>query len=69
MSIQSQRKALLRRPEVEQRTGLKRSTIYSRMKEGAFPKTVSLGRSVAWVEEEIESWINARIEERQAMAS
>ena len=64
-----QKKSLLRRPEVEQRTGLKRSTIYLRMSQGTFPKPVSLGRAVAWVEDEIEEWINARIESRQIKAA
>ena len=70
MQPHSQKKTLLRRTDVEQRTGLKRSAIYARMKEGAFPKSVPLGgRSVAWVEEEIESWIEGRIEQRQSMAA
>ena len=63
-----QKKSLLRRPEVEQRTGLKRSTIYARMTQGTFPQSVSLGRAVAWVEEEIEAWIDDRISARQAKA-
>lgn len=69
MRSQHQSKALLRRPEVERRTGLKRSTIYSRMKEGSFPQSVSLGRSVAWVAEEIDAWIEERIAQREVMAA
>lgn len=56
--------AILRLPVVKNRTGLARSTIYLRMSEGTFPKQVSLGgRSVGWVESEVESWLSQRIEE------
>ena len=56
---------ILRRNEVEDRTGLSRSTIYSQMEDGRFPKSVSLGaRSVGWIEEEIEDWIQSCIDKR-----
>lgn len=55
-------KRLIRRPEVEQLTGLARSTIYARMKEGTFPQPVPLGgRLVAWAESDIQQWIDDRI--------
>lgn len=57
-------KRLIRRPEVEQLTGLARSTIYARMKEGTFPQPVPLGgRLVAWTESDILQWIDDRISE------
>jgi len=62
-------KTLQRRPVVEQRTGLKRSTIYALMAAGKFPKPVTIGRSVAWVGEEIDAFIDERIQERQAKAA
>ncbi|HYN62270.1 MAG TPA: AlpA family transcriptional regulator, partial [Rubrivivax sp.] len=41
--------AILRRPQVEQRTGLSRSTLYQYIKDGDFPKPVHLGlRAVGW---------------------
>ena len=56
----------LKRPEIEQRTGLKRSTIYDKMKAGTFPKPVKLGaRAVAWLEPEIDAWIKERISQRR----
>lgn len=56
---------LLRRPEVEARTGLCRSSIYERMAEGTFPRQVPLSPgSVAWLEEEVDGWITARLAER-----
>lgn len=52
----------LRLPEVEARTGLARATIYVRMAEGTFPKSVSLGgRAVGWIETEINEWGRERI--------
>jgi prophage regulatory protein len=54
---------ILRLPEVRSRTGLSRSTLYLRMSQGCFPKPVSLGgRTVGWVESEIDAWIEQRIE-------
>jgi prophage regulatory protein len=56
---------LLRRPDVERRTGYSRSSIYAMMEAGDFPRPVKLGpRAVAWVESEVDAWISARIEAR-----
>ena len=53
---------LIRLPEVQHRVGLGRSTIYRWMAEGKFPKPVQLGgHSVAWVEDEVEGWVNDRL--------
>ncbi|MGN6277680.1 MAG: helix-turn-helix transcriptional regulator [Sphingomonas sp.] len=52
------RERFLRLPEVKQRTGLSRSTIYDKMASGRFPKQKKLGaRMSAWYETEIDSWI------------
>ena len=57
--------SILRRKQVEKRTGLSRSTIYLRIQEGTFPKPINLGeRAVGWLENEIEGWLSARIELR-----
>lgn len=59
------RLSILRRRQVENRTGLSRSTIYLRIQEGTFPKPINLGeRAVGWLENEIEAWLAARIELR-----
>lgn len=56
----------IRLKEVMRLTALARSTIYKKMKEGTFPKTVSLGdRAVAWIEGEIEDWIEDIIAQRE----
>lgn len=53
---------LLRLPQVLDRTGLSRTTLYLRISEGTFPRQVSLGaRAVAWVEASVEDWISRRI--------
>ena len=51
------------------RTGLKRSGVYGLIAAGRFPKPVKLSeRSSAWVVREVDSWIAARIAERDAKA-
>jgi len=55
---------ILKLPEVIWMSGLARSTIYLRMKEKTFPTPIKLGeRSVGWIEEEIQDWIDQRIHE------
>ncbi|RZU46826.1 AlpA family transcriptional regulator [Fluviicoccus keumensis] len=59
--------AILRRKQVEQRIGLSRSSIYNAMRDGTFPKPISLGaRAVGWLETDIQAWIDARINLAQA---
>ncbi len=56
--------AILRRKQVEARTGLSRSTIYAKMGDpsSGFPSAIRLGaRSVGWVAAEIEAWLKSRI--------
>lgn len=55
---------ILRRKHVEARTGLSRSSIYSRIANGNFPKPINLGggKAVGWIEAEIDAWIQERME-------
>lgn len=56
---------ILRRAEVEARTGFKRAYIYHLMKEGKFPKALRLGvRAVGWDSIEVDQWIADRLKER-----
>lgn len=56
---------LLRLPDVIARTGLSRSTIYETATR--FPKPVKLSaRAVAWVESEVDEWIESRMTARIA---
>jgi prophage regulatory protein len=50
--------AILRRKQVEQIVGFSRSTIYQRIKDGTFPKPISLGgRMVGWRASDIELFL------------
>ena len=52
----------LRLADVRSRVGLSRSQIYRKISTGDFPKAYSLGaRAVAWLESEIDAWIESRI--------
>jgi prophage regulatory protein len=59
MEIYMEGNKLLRLPEVESTTGLKKSAIYVRVKDGSFPEPVRLrAKAVAWRFDEIQQWIN-----------
>ena len=75
MEYKTPQKRFIRLPEVLTRTGYGRTTIYRKMEDGSFPRSVKLGgpledsnafdcRAVAWIEDEVEQWIESRIEER-----
>ena len=55
---------LLRRRDVEARTGLKRSALYKLMNAGTFPTQIKLGvgSCVAWVESDVDQWIQHQID-------
>ena len=54
---------ILRRSQVQARTGISRSGIYQKMADGEFPKSISLGpRAVGWLESSIDAWIQSRVE-------
>ena len=56
---------LIRRIEIQRRTGLSASSIYQLMGSGDFPQSVQLSeRRVAWVEGEVNAWIESRIHQR-----
>ena len=58
---------LVRLPEVIHRVGLSRTTIYSLIATGEFPRQIVIGpRAVAWSQQELEDWI---ISKRQATCS
>jgi len=71
-------KRFIRLPEVMSRTGYGRTSIYRKMEDGSFPKSVKLGgplleprefdsRAIAWIEDEVDQWIQSRIEERDTV--
>lgn len=60
-SNKEERMQFLRRKQVEQITGLSRSSIYAMMAEGAFPRQKKIGRrAVAWRKDDIDDWVNTR---------
>ena len=55
----------LRLRDVINRVGMKKSSIYALMKKGEFPKQIKLSaRSSAWVESEIDEWVDSRVAAR-----
>ena len=53
---------VLRLPQVLDRTGLTRSSLYRLHAAGVFPRRVQISeRSVGWVESEVEAWLAARV--------
>lgn len=61
--------SILRRKQVQARTGLSRSTLYQFVSDGTFPKPVKLGaRAVGWVESEISDWLTQQIEQSRKAA-
>jgi prophage regulatory protein len=63
---------LLKLKQVLKKTGLSRSSVYNKLDarsshyDPTFPRQVRLGAaSVAWVESEVEEWIESRIKMRE----
>ncbi|MDY4368621.1 AlpA family transcriptional regulator [Pectobacterium brasiliense] len=55
---------LIRLPEVQRRTGYSKAWLYRLMKERRFPAAIKIGsRSIAFVESEVDEWIDQRIAE------
>jgi prophage regulatory protein len=63
--------ALIKLPEVLRRTALGKTTIYTLIKSGEFPAQISLfgGKSVAFIESEVNQWISDRISAARGVAA
>jgi len=60
----------LRLPEVLNMTALSRSSVYRLMNAGTFPASIQLSaKSIAWVEEEVQNWIEQRIAKRDSSST
>lgn len=57
---------LLRRPEVERKVGMTRSTLYRMIDKGLFPAPVHIGGVAAWPLSEVDQWIDELKENRSA---
>jgi prophage regulatory protein len=57
---------IIRLPQVLQRTGLSRSTIYTLIKDGHFKAPISLGRrAVGWLASDVDEFIESRAASRK----
>ena len=74
-TIMKPKHRFIRLNEVLSRTGFGRTSIYRKMEEGTFPKSLKLGgppkdpsifdsRAVAWIEDEVDHWMESRIDDR-----
>jgi len=55
-----------RLPEVSNRTGISRSLIYPKIKDGSFPKPIHLSkRAIGWPDSVISEWIEQRIKDSE----
>lgn len=53
---------------VVDKTSLSRTTIYARIKEGTFPRGIPVStKRHAWLESEIDAWINQQVSRRNQM--
>ena len=60
--IQGRPLSVLRLPEVMERTGLSRSSVYAMASTDRFPHPIKLSdRASAWIEAEVEAWIRERM--------
>ena len=61
MNSETRKTRLIRINEVVSRVGLCKASIYNRIKDGSFPRPVSLGgKSVGWLESSVDQWIEER---------
>ncbi len=59
----------LRLKATQEKSGLTRTRIYEMMDEGTFPRPIKIGkRAIAWLEHEVDAWLQARVAERDKAA-
>ena len=52
---------VLRLPDVLERVGLSKSTLWRLINDEEFPEPIKLGpRASGWIEEEVDAWISSR---------
>lgn len=62
--------SLIRLTEVQRRTGYSKAWIYRLLKEKRFPASIKIGsRAIAFIESEIDEWVNQRIAESRGEAA
>lgn len=48
-------------PAVEEKTALKKSSIYAKVKTGDFPAPIKVGVRTVWIESEVDDWLDAQV--------
>lgn len=46
---------------VEDKTALKKSSIYAKVKTSDFPAPIKMGVRTVWVESEVDAWLDAQV--------
>ena len=61
MEMDSNKPRIMRLPEVLTKTGLSKSALYRKKKDGLFPESVELGeRAKGWYAADVYAWIDSR---------
>lgn len=61
-SLPNSQRCILRLPEIQRRTGYKRTHIYNLMKQGKFPQSFKIGiRAIGWDSDEVDRWVAAKL--------
>jgi prophage regulatory protein len=58
MAIMKTRARLMSRREVLDHVGVSYPTLWRWMQAGSFPRSRTIGGKIAWIEAEVEKWIN-----------
>ena len=55
---------IIRLPELCKKIGMSKPSVYRLMKQGHFPNSIQISgaRSVGWIEAEVDSWIESRMQ-------
>jgi prophage regulatory protein len=55
---------ILRLPQLKTKVGLSRSSIYSAVSQGKFPRPIKLGaRAIGWIASEVDTWLAGQIQQ------
>ncbi|PKB87529.1 dipicolinate synthase [Ewingella americana] len=61
---------LIRLPEVQRRTGYSKAWIYRLISQSRFPASIKIGtRAIAFIESEIDEWVDKRIADSRGEAA
>jgi prophage regulatory protein len=66
---ESKHELILKKPSVLNMVGMSAPTLWRRVKDKSFPQPISLGgRSVGWLQSEVNEWIKTRVDLRNQSA-